>query len=78
MDITLLFPETEVQQTADLINNEIGDAPGYVFYAYDADIAEFDTLWAAKKYSEALNMLASCYDIDCANYLQIFNYIKNA
>jgi hypothetical protein len=45
------------EEMTDLIAAEIGDTPGYFFFADNDTIAEFDRLWAAEDYAGALKML---------------------
>ena len=70
--------DNHINQTVSLINQEIGDDPGYVFFGDEEDINQFDNLWNNEQYEEALEMLASASNIDASNYEEIMNYIKNS
>ncbi len=58
-----IFKSSDVLKTVKLINSEIGEDPGYFFFADDDDVENFDNLWNTKKYPEALNFLAQNSDL---------------
>ena len=67
-----IFKTSDVFKTTKLINSEIGKDPGYFFFYDDNDVNNFDKLWNAKKYSEALNFLAQNSDLTKFEYVNKF------
>lgn len=72
------FMSSDINKTVQLLNSEVGNSPGYLFFAEDDEIKAFDTLWANKKYKEALDMLAAAHDIDATNFKEVQKFINES
>ena len=71
------FKDSDVKKSKDLIDKEIGNNPGYFFLGDDDDIETFDKLWNAKKYKEALSLLADVTNNDISTFNDIEEFINN-
>ena len=72
------FMSSDINKTVQLLNDEVGNNPGYLFFAEDDEIKAFDKLWANKKYKEALDMLAAAHDIDATNFKEVQKFINES
>jgi len=78
VDEASAFMAKDVIKTVDFLNRETGGKPGYLFFGEDTDIAQFDKLWASRKYQNALDMLAQDREIEAQSFDDVKIFVKES
>lgn len=58
------------------IQENIGNDPGYYFFAEDEDVEEFNNLFDAWDYEAAISKLTNTHDLDIVDYASLVKFIQ--